>query len=496
VRDRVKDLSTGVAIYGAGDAAINVVNFLLLPIYVRVLSTADYGALLILISIETLLKVINRWGVDGAFMRYFLDRDDGAPRQRLASTIAVFLLAVDGAILLVMLAASGALARVWSLDAGYLVALRLMLVNAFLMAFTFIPFHVMRMQREAAAYSGLTFARSLATLLLRLLLVLQFGMGVTGIFLTDLIVTIAIWTVLWRWCRGLLRPVFSASDLRHSLRFGLPRLPSGLAQQAFDAGNKLLFTNYVSLSAAGVYQNASTLGSGVKFFLSAFETAWAPFYYATAKQPDAREVFRKMTTYGIAVLVLLVAGTTAIARDVVLIMLTPDYLGAIPVVPIIALGFAFQGVYLLTSIGLNLTSRTEFYPMTTIAAAIVGLSSGLVLMPRYGAIGAATAFLLSFATQAALGWWFARRVYPVPYEGQRVLRLILAGGVATLAAVRFIPELPPVASLLVRGAAVVAIYAGLLWATGFFRPTELRFLREMTLRLRRRGARAVPTNAE
>jgi len=74
--------------------------------------------------------------------------------------------------------------------------------------------------------------------------------------------------------------------------------------------------------------------------------------------------------------------------------------------------------------------------------------------------------------------------------------LILAGGVATLAAVRFIPELPPVASLLVRGTAVVAIYAGLLWATGFFRPTELRFLREMTLRLRRRPARTAPTNAE
>ena len=60
MRDRVKDLSTGVAIYGAGDAAINVVNFLLLPVYVRVLSTTDYGALLILISIETLLKVVQQ----------------------------------------------------------------------------------------------------------------------------------------------------------------------------------------------------------------------------------------------------------------------------------------------------------------------------------------------------------------------------------------------------------------------------------------------------
>ena len=39
-------------------------------------------------------------------------------------------------------------------------ALRLMLVNTFLIAFTFVPFHVMRMQNEAVTYSAFTFARS------------------------------------------------------------------------------------------------------------------------------------------------------------------------------------------------------------------------------------------------------------------------------------------------------------------------------------------------
>ena len=53
MRDHVRQLSAGVAIYGAGDAAISVVNFLLLPAYIRFLTRDDYGALLILISIET-----------------------------------------------------------------------------------------------------------------------------------------------------------------------------------------------------------------------------------------------------------------------------------------------------------------------------------------------------------------------------------------------------------------------------------------------------------
>ena len=54
---------------------------------------------------------------------------------------------------------------------------------------------------------------------------------------------------------------------------------------------------------------AVSFGLTQKLFLSAFESAWAPFYYATIREPDAPRVFRIVTTYGIAVLALLTAGS-------------------------------------------------------------------------------------------------------------------------------------------------------------------------------------------
>jgi O-antigen/teichoic acid export membrane protein len=77
---------------------------------------------------------------------------------------------------------------------------------------------------------------------------------------------------------------------------------------------------------------------------------------------------------------------------------------------------ACQALYLLTSIGLNLTSRTEFYPVATLIAAAAGLSSGALLMPRYGITGAAAAFLVAYAVQAMAAFAFAQRVYPMRYE--------------------------------------------------------------------------------
>jgi O-antigen/teichoic acid export membrane protein len=483
LRDRLKHLTTGVAIYGAGDAAIQIVNIALLAVYVKgnFLTSVDYGALAVLVALEAFAKVLSRLGLDGAFMRYFHDRGDDVPR--LASTIVWFLVATNIVLFGSAWLAAPALGHRLFDDPQYLGALRLMLVNTALMSLTFIPFHVLRLKNQAATYSAFMFARSVGTLVLRIVLVIGLGWGVSGMYAADLIVTLVIVPMMWPWFRPYLRGLFSMAELRTALRFGLPRVPHGIAQQALEGGNKLLLGAYIPQAQLGIYQNAVTLGTGVKFFTSAFETAWAPFYYATSRQPDAKETLSRMTTYAVAVLVVLVATTTAVAREVILVVLTPDYLPAVTVLPIVAVAMALQGIYLLTSIGLNLTSRTAFYPVATMTAAVVGLGSGTMLMPSLGVTGAAIALLLAYVTQTGVAYVFARRVYPIQYEWLRLGRIVAAGVVAAFVA-QALPEMPALAGLMARGSATVAVFAGLLWVSGFMRATERAFLREKWRRLK------------
>ena len=68
---KMRELSKGLAIYGAGDVAIQAINFLLLPLYVEYLTRADYGIIALLAAVEAPAKLAFRWGVDGAFMRYW-----------------------------------------------------------------------------------------------------------------------------------------------------------------------------------------------------------------------------------------------------------------------------------------------------------------------------------------------------------------------------------------------------------------------------------------
>lgn len=489
MRTPLGSLTRDVAIYGAGDIAVTAVSYLLLPLYFRVLTQEDYGALALLLAVETAAKILFRFGLDGAFMRYYLDCADAHARRVLGGTLVWFLAGASGVLLLAGQLAAPAMAA-WlfgDLAGRYLPALRLVLVNIFLLTFTFIPFHVMRMEKAATTFAAFTFGRSVSTLALRILLVLWWQWGVTGLFVADLIVTAIVVPLLWPWARRVVGWQWSTAVLRRCLHFGLPRLPHGLAQQALDGGNKVLLNLYVPLSSLGVYQISGTIGQAVKLFLSAFETGWAPFYYATAKEPNAQEVFRKITTYGVAVLVLLAAGLTAIAEDLVRLLTTQTpwteaaYAEAALVVPLVAIALVWQGVYLLTSIGLNLTSQTQYYPAATFASAGVGLGSGILLMPIWGATGAAVAFLLSYVTLALVAGWFSRRQYPMTYEWRRLAQVIAAGAVAA-AAGRGLPDVSPLTGVLLRGLTVCGIFGGWLALAGFLRSTERAFLQQVMRR--------------
>src|SRR5262249_62185432 len=196
---------------------------------------------------------------------------------------------------------------------------------------------------------------------------------------------------------------------------------------------------------------------------------------------DAPGVVSVVTTYGTAILGLLTAGLSAVGGDALKAMthgrtMVPDeprWAVVSTVIAFTAIGVFFQGVYLLTSIGLNITKQTRYYPVATITAAALNVGRNVMLIPRFGIYGAAWANAAAYAALAALGYLFSQRFYPVAYEWGRIARVAAAASVAYVAAVA-LPRiqiavdprstLAPIPDPRARGLIVVAVFAGLLAA--------------------------------
>jgi O-antigen/teichoic acid export membrane protein len=480
---RVKGLFRSLAIYGLGDVATSLISLLLLPVYTRYLSPFEYGIIAMLLTVEAVSKILFRWGVDTAFIRLYYDCPDQPARQQLASTLFFFLAAVNGVLLAAGVAGARWLSGLIFGTPEYGLLIGLVIANTFVVSFYFIPLQVLRIGDQSTQFIALVFGRSAGTLVARLVLVIGAKMGVLGVVAADLAVTVIFSLVLSRWFAPLIRPVFSAAVIREALGFGLPRIPHSLAHQVMGVADRYLLNAFGTLRDVGLYSIGASFGLALKLFLSAFDSAWTPFFLGAMKEPNAKQTYSTVSTYVVAVLVLLVAGLCATATDLIRLTTTVQFHEAARVTPWIALGVMCQGFNLLGSIGLIISKRMTRLPIATGIAALVSLTANALLIPRYGLMGAAWANTIAYATLVTVTVTFSYRAYPIEYEWNRLFRIALAGVAAYLAAVSIVPgRISPVQGLILHGGVVATAYAVLLYAAGFFHAGELRVLRDIRAR--------------
>jgi O-antigen/teichoic acid export membrane protein len=126
---------------------------------------------------------------------------------------------------------------------------------------------------------------------------------------------------------------------------------------------------------------------------------------------------------------------------------------------------------------LGRTGRTEFNFPAAIGALVANVALNLVLVPAMGITGAGLALVASYLVVLGLMYVFTQRLFPVPYEWGRLLRVVL-----TVAALVGIAELAVPTSgaigLLPR-VVLFAAYPLVLFTTGFFTDGERVWLAKL-----------------
>jgi O-antigen/teichoic acid export membrane protein len=335
--------------------------------------------------------------------------------------------------------------------------------------------NLFRIQERPRAFSVMTLFRSFSRLGLKLALVLM-GWGVSGVLLADAVASLLFVLALLPTLVANLAPGFSWSMLSRSAAFGLPKVPHGLAHQVLNLSDRKLVEVFSTLAASGLYHIGYVMGTGVKFFLSAFELAWSPFVYAQLEKPDAPRILARIATYAFAALCGFALLNAVFGRELLYLMAEPKFHAAHSVIPIVVLAYVMQGVFALTSIGIGISKKSRYFPMITVAAAAVNVLLNLLWIPRFGILGAAWSTVAGYTLMAGLGYWLGNRQYPIPFEGRRLSKIVLAAGTAfalsTLAPANLWAALP-LKSL------ACAVFPAALWTLGFFREDEIRWLRSL-----------------
>jgi O-antigen/teichoic acid export membrane protein len=483
--DNVRRVTRQVAAYGTADVADLAIRILLFPFYTQVLTPDVIGALAVLQTVEALIKVLYRWGLDTSYLRLFYEQRTEEARRSLAGTIALFLVTANGAVLLALLLASGVVTRAWGGLPSFHTAFVLLVVNSFLANFLFLPLTMFRAREQATRVMRLTTARSLATIACRVLLVLVWRFGLLGLVASDVIVTTGMLIALLPSYRAMLGGPVSRPLLRESLHYGLPQVPYGLLYQAMGFADRPILATWLSLTDVGIYQTGATLAAVVKLVPVAFQNAWMPFALdAHTQRADAARLFARLATYAFAALVFITIAIITLGGSLVTLLLPPHYHPATAILPWLVISAAVQSAAWFPTTSLNIAKATRYYPGTTAIAAVVTITAELSLVPQYGMYGVAFGAIVGQVIQTVAVLVFAQRVYRIPYETTRLVKVLVVGA-AIAAAGGYASTGTTVLTLLAR-VGILACFPLGLFVAQLFTPAELRDMRALVAAARTR----------
>lgn len=458
------------------------VSFLLLPVYTRVLSPREYGALALLLVLEAVLKIVNRWGLDAAFLRFYYEVP-AAERRVLAGTIAGFFALVNGVLAVILLVSASPINRAIFDSLEFIWPYRLLIVNLFLSTFLVLPFTLLRIQERAKVFAGLNFGLSAGTIVLRLILVVALRLGLFGILFADVLMTIVMLALVTPTLRSMIEWRFSRARLHDVLSYGFPYVPNGVLTHIMSMGDRFILGMYMPLRDVGFYLIAGSVAALIKYFPVAFDAVWTPFAYDSMQRNDAAALFARMGTYAFAVLVASLVVLSGLGPPLMDLMLPADYRAVGPLVPILALGLAIQTVRALPGTSLNIAKKTTIYPTVTAVGAVISTASYFALIPRFGVYGAASAMVISQLLTTILMIHLAQKAYRIPYESRRLLKIVAVG------ALTYAAMIAAVSGSSWRTVAVRVFLLGLfpvgLLFLRFLQPHELADIRKLLANVRR-----------
>lgn len=422
----LKSLAGHSLVFGASELIKKGIGLLMIPVYTRYLLPADYGLLELLELAVSVLALIFGMRIGAAIIRFHHRYDRLEDRQEVYTTalIAIAFLSIIG--LAALLFCSGTIARQLGGDEAQVGIWRLMFVCLALQQIFLTGENFLLAQKKSLTYAYLSIVMLIIMLTLNILFLVFMGMGLEGIVLSMLIAKLVnMLLVLLITLQGV-KLRFSMVKLVEMIRYSLPLVPAGMAMFLLHFSDRFLVNSLCNLEELGIYSLGYKFGMVISVLVTApFFKIWDTQRFEIAGQSDGAAVFARVFTWFSLVLVLVGLSISLFVDEVIRWLTTSGYHGASSVVPVIAAAYVVFSMASFLNLGNMITGRTKPLMYIQILVAVVNLLLNLMLIGRFGIMGAAVSTLLSFLLLAALNLAASQRVLAVPFEYGRVAALLL-----------------------------------------------------------------------
>ncbi|HWR97026.1 MAG TPA: oligosaccharide flippase family protein [Candidatus Methanoperedens sp.] len=421
-------LGADSAQYLVGLAVVGLGNMVLIPLYSRRLSPAEFGVFGLLEVVMLASIAVAGLGLNLSYAKWHAEVEPAAIPRLLGTQLLVGLAAATA----VGLAATMSLhTRLFGRHFGASVDQHALSLSVIIMAESVqgLLLNHLRAARKPALFTTGSIARLGAVLLATVWLMNGRGLGLSGLFWGRALGDAFGVAVLVFFCRSDISLKASREYAAGMLKLGFPLVWSALLVMLLDGSGRFFLGRYGDLQQVGTYSMGTKIAGLMKLVIvMPFGVAWGGLMFRIAKMPDARHIYSKLAGYVLVLSSALALMFSLTAPTLFQIFATRAYAAAMPVLPLLLLVQAITVLQYPLAIGLHLGGATRSLIPISLAGLVLTLLISWALVPQYGADGAAAAWLAGWGGITLLIALASQRKYPLNYElTPLALGVVMAG---------------------------------------------------------------------
>lgn len=427
---KLLDLLKDSATYGASKLIAQVIGLLLLPVYTRYLSPADYGIAAMLGIFTALFAPIANLGMSNAVFRRFSTSQNEDERAEVLSTGLLSVIIATIVLALIVFAALKPLTILILGSDSYTVFLALAVVTAAINTIDEFPKVVLRAERRVKTAATLNTLDVITSISFSIVFIVYLQIGVLGFVLAGLAAAIVSTTVDFVVTRRSFRRAFNKEVWREMISYGLPFLPHRLQAFGMVYFSQYVLAHWLGLAEVGIYNIAMRIAVPATFVVGALQQSWVPYKFHIFKTDKApSEFFRSVVTYYVAAVSYLWIIISLIGPEIIRLMTTEQFHSAARIVPIVALIPIAQGLYFMMGTGFELGSSTKTLPLVSFAGLAVVVTISFLAIRGLEAAGAAAATVAGWSVMAIVIYVLSQRRVKISYDWVSLIALgVLSSG--------------------------------------------------------------------
>lgn len=217
------------------------------------------------------------------------------------------------------------------------------------------------------------------------------------------------------------------------MRYSAPLIIVGLGGMVNDVLSRLIYRHVVDLPQQqadhelGIFANIFRIALLITIMIQAFRMAAEPFFFNKSKDENAQKTYARVMKFFVIAccFMFLIIG---LFLDAFCWLFTtfanPRWAEGLDVVPLLALGNIFLGIYYNLSVWYKLTNKNTYGAVITIAGAVITIVLNIILIPRLHYTGAAIATFSCYLFMMLSSYLLGQKYYPVPYAVKKLAAYI------------------------------------------------------------------------